>query len=204
MPKPLKKEHRFILACLRFNKTQADFDEIRALASEGLDWNYLYKTASNNGIRPILYKFFKNNDLQEIIPSDFYQQLKDTYYYNLARNTKLFEALKEILHEFNKHNIDVILLKGAYLAPFVYKDIGLREMSDLDLLVRKEQLHEAVDIVKGLGYTQPPFMSKWHEKHHFELNKHWPALTKGEVSVELHLFLFNSKNELITYEIRIY
>jgi hypothetical protein len=37
MPKPLKKEHRFILACLRFNKTQADFDEIPALASEWID-----------------------------------------------------------------------------------------------------------------------------------------------------------------------
>jgi hypothetical protein len=34
MPRPLKIEHRFILACLRFNKTQADFDEIPTLASE--------------------------------------------------------------------------------------------------------------------------------------------------------------------------
>jgi hypothetical protein len=34
MPKPLKKEHRFILACLRFNKTQADFNVIPTLVSE--------------------------------------------------------------------------------------------------------------------------------------------------------------------------
>jgi hypothetical protein len=37
-------------------------------------------------------------------------------------------------------------------------------------------------------------MSKWHEKHHFKLNKHWPVLRKNQVSVELHCFLVNNEN----------
>jgi hypothetical protein len=46
-------------------------------------------------------------------------------------------------------------LKGPALSEMLHGDPGRRISSDVDLLVAHEQLHDAVDVVRGLGYTAP-------------------------------------------------
>lgn len=46
-------------------------------------------------------------------------------------------------------------LKGPILGEAIYGDPGRRLSSDIDLLVCAEQLHAAVDVVRGLGYNAP-------------------------------------------------
>lgn len=46
-------------------------------------------------------------------------------------------------------------LKGPRLSEALYGDPGRRPSSDIDLLVAPEQLHQAVDVVRGLGYAAP-------------------------------------------------
>jgi hypothetical protein len=46
-------------------------------------------------------------------------------------------------------------LKGPVLGEVIYGDPGRRLSSDIDLLVCAEQLREAVDVVRGLGYAAP-------------------------------------------------
>ena len=48
--------------------------------------------------------------------------------------------------------IEVIPLKGLHLAHRVYPSPGLRDMGDLDLLVRRSRLREADAALKQLGY----------------------------------------------------
>jgi hypothetical protein len=46
-------------------------------------------------------------------------------------------------------------LKGPQLAETIYGDPGRRSSGDIDLLVPTEQLLEAVEVVRGLGYDRP-------------------------------------------------
>jgi hypothetical protein len=46
-------------------------------------------------------------------------------------------------------------LKGPLLGEAIYGDPGRRPSSDIDLLVAPEQLHTAVEVVRGLGYGAP-------------------------------------------------
>jgi hypothetical protein len=46
-------------------------------------------------------------------------------------------------------------LKGALLSEALYGDPGRRQSSDIDLLVAEEQLYEAVEVVRTLGYAAP-------------------------------------------------
>jgi Uncharacterised nucleotidyltransferase len=46
-------------------------------------------------------------------------------------------------------------LKGPTLGEALYGDVGRRLSSDIDLLVATEQLHDAVDVVRELGYDAP-------------------------------------------------
>jgi len=54
----------------------------------------------------------------------------------------------------NRAEIKVILLKGSHLAQFVYKDAGLRPMGDIDIMVKKEDLHKAEELLLKMGYTK--------------------------------------------------
>jgi Uncharacterised nucleotidyltransferase len=46
-------------------------------------------------------------------------------------------------------------LKGPLLSESIYGDPGRRRSSDIDLLVAPERLREAVEVVRGLGYSAP-------------------------------------------------
>jgi Uncharacterised nucleotidyltransferase len=46
-------------------------------------------------------------------------------------------------------------LKGPLLGEAIYGDPGRRLSSDIDLLVPQEELHAAVEVVRGLGYGAP-------------------------------------------------
>ncbi len=62
---------------------------------------------------------------------------RQQYQFVLAKNTRLFHALGEILIAFNKNSIQTLVLKGPFLAEHVYGNIGLRPMSDLDILIHQ-------------------------------------------------------------------
>ncbi len=46
-------------------------------------------------------------------------------------------------------------LKGPVLCEALYGDLGRRPAGDVDLLVAREQLAEAVEVVRGMGYAAP-------------------------------------------------
>ncbi|GAB4524424.1 MAG: hypothetical protein Fur0018_07970 [Anaerolineales bacterium] len=86
------------------------------------------------------------------IPAGLLDSLAPAYYETLARNTLLLQELGRILEAFEQAGIEVIVLKGAALAQTLYEDIGLRPMSDIDLLVRPEDVWRVWKIICSLGY----------------------------------------------------
>jgi hypothetical protein len=81
------------------------------------------------------------------------EKLKTLHYRSLARNMILQNELSHLLSTFHSHEIPVIVLKGAALLENVYRDISLRPMNDLDILVRPEHLDLAEAIALQRGYT---------------------------------------------------
>ena len=102
----------------------------------------------------------------EYVPAEVITKLRILYYKNAARNTLLHYELSKILMAFNDVGIDVIVLKGAFLAETVYKNIGLRPMSDIDLLIKKGDLQKVKKELVQLGYVPLGIIypTKWHEK----------------------------------------
>lgn len=78
-----------------------------------------------------------------------------TYFDKLRRNTLLFRKLDRILGILGEAGIKMVVLKNAALANSVYEDIGLRWMTDLDLLLPAERLYGALEIASGIGYPDP-------------------------------------------------
>jgi Uncharacterised nucleotidyltransferase len=76
------------------------------------------------------------------------------YEANSRRNRSLFAEFGRILRALNKTGVKYAVRKGPSLCALVYDDPGIRRMSDLDVLIERESLDDAVEILTDLGYAQ--------------------------------------------------
>ena len=111
----LSTEDKLLLYCSRLNisvDTKCKIDEI---LSNVLDWNYIVDCSVKQGISPLFYWNLKKISNGKDVPSEAMKVLEKMYYSNLARNMLLYDELSKILSAFKKADIDVIVLKGAFL-----------------------------------------------------------------------------------------
>lgn len=80
-------------------------------------------------------------------------RLRGIYRYHWCRNQLLLGELRSVLAALHAASVEVLLLKGAALIDRYYKDPGLRPMSDLDLMVRPEQIKTSCATLERLGWT---------------------------------------------------
>jgi len=167
-----------LLECL---KNEQESEKIARLHGYSrADWDAAYQVAVRNRLVPLLYHSLKNNLESLPLPSVIREDLRLTYVETAARNMNLYRQLLEMINIFNQEEIPVILLKGSHLAEMVYGNLALRPMSDMDLLVRSEDLHKADLIMSRQGYQAP----KGKEGYSFE---HLPPYRKpGAITIEIH------------------
>jgi hypothetical protein len=151
------------------------------------DWLNFSKKAQTEGVAPLIHWIFKHGDISGIyIPTKVKEQLKVAYYNTSAQNQIMYQELKRILEALNEANIPVIVLKGAALAATVYPEIGLRPMGDLDLLMPRDDIIEALKVIEPLKYTnireRHTSVFDWDLEHHVSINKE----SDPEISLELH------------------
>lgn len=70
-----------------------------------------------------------------------------------SQNHALFDAVAAVVRMLTAAGIETMVLKGWALAELYYKDIGLRPMSDVDLLVRRTDARRASLILQQLGWS---------------------------------------------------
>jgi hypothetical protein len=94
--------------------------------------------------------------------------------------------LIKLLHLFDSNGIPAFPFKGPALAASVYGDLALRQFSDLDIFIQRQDVVKARDLLISSGYT-PEFQFKKIQtdallKYQYEL----PFMHKsGKIFVEL-------------------
>ncbi len=144
----LSNENMLLLTCVRGERP----DEIVYKMRSPLNWEEILASSFWQGIASIAYYHMQNIQARIPVPENILDQLKGAYYATTAKNTYLYKELSAILDAFHENSIDLIVLKGMALAKTVYSDIGLRQIGDIDLLVKREYLSHAEQIMSDLGY----------------------------------------------------
>ena len=116
------------------------------------DWTRLVEKAQQEGVSAVLFHNITKHRLEYLIPQESYRDLSNHYYTNLKRNMAIIGQLREALATFQEAGIPCIVLKGIALAEHVYPNIGTREMSDVDILVKKDDLFKVDNYLSSLGY----------------------------------------------------
>lgn len=110
-------------------------------------------TIRAEGIAPLCGYHIKRHHLEDGQTShEVVNGLVGDYYRNTAKNLWRLTRLKPLLVAFDRAGVPVLLLKGSSLVLSVYPEVGLREMSDVDLLIRPEQLPAADTLLREAGY----------------------------------------------------
>lgn len=173
---------QLLLNCLKRGASDGETKSLSRLSPER--WQALLKLAAGQRVRPLLWHRIQAKRLAPIVPVEIADALRRSVFGNTTRNLRLYGELRQVLSVLQSEGIELILLKGIYLASAVYEQIGLREMSDVDVLAHPSDLPRVVEIMTDLGYApvHPIFLDVT-----FQTMQHLPPMEKkGVASFELH------------------
>lgn len=171
-----------LLACLHRDPSRLDPASLSRLSAD--DWQALRAYAGYHRVRPLLHRRLNAADVKPHVPPAVLHTLSRLTRSIVAKNLRGFGELTILIQDMHAAGIEVMLLKGAHLALHVYGDAGLREMLDVDLLVRPRHLDAAFDIVRSRGYTAS---EEPHVAAEAKARRHAPRLVRrGVLVLEIH------------------
>jgi hypothetical protein len=191
-------EQKLLVDLCRMEFSDGDLLKIEQLIARIKDWDYFRFLVNVHGIAALSFRNLEKHNLILKIPASTAEYLKKTHLINLSRNTFNTKAIGQVLSHLNKAGIKTIILKGLALENTVYGREGLRQMSDIDILIDRKDCMKARKILLGIGYESLPSKSFFHTLILDSIGKHLPALIKNGTSVEIHHGLFGKDSDDLT------
>lgn len=187
---------KLILDALHLDRSQPDLAAVMRMQAE--DWDELSRLARMHRLGPMLHARLARSDLADAIPQEVKGHLKTAHRKHSLRNLRVYRELVNVTRTLDAGQIPSIALKGAFLAQFVYAELGLRPMRDLDLLLKPDQAVKAFELLRAHGYRA---LSDGAPESYFADRIHLPPLTgPGGISVELHHRLTPPDRQTVDFE----
>ena len=159
------EEAKFLLKIMKCYLKNED-----AGINENIDENKLYKLARKH----LMSNFLYNWSVKNAKSAEIKNAIKTDYITQIFKDTNENIELKKILDEFEKENIQTVIVKGAVMKD-IYPENYMRQMCDIDILVHESDFKKATKIMENLKFSK--FYN--HEKH--------LIFTKGQyITVEMH------------------
>ena len=181
-----RPETELLLWFARRCKDSERAEEIRALLQQDIDWTYLLQTALRHGMIPLLY-WQLNATFPQDVPKVIMDKLRKYFNANALRNLFLTGVLLKLLNLLKAHGILAIPFKGPALASSVYGNLWLRTFSDLDILVHKQDVLRAKELLVSIGYLPEYRLTSAQEAAYlqshcdYDFNRNY-----GYVRLEIH------------------
>jgi Uncharacterised nucleotidyltransferase len=158
-----------------------------APAGQRLDGQRLLRAAAWHSVTPLLASAAAALP-SDAVPVCVVDELAQYREFSTLRAFLLASETVRVQSMLAAAGIPTLAWKGSALALTLYGDLGLREATDLDVLVRTQDLERAEQVLHPGGYTRP--RSRWREAE----VSFWESCTRdikllhsqGNVLLELH------------------
>jgi hypothetical protein len=198
IPKKTNSEENLLLALCQLTFRDEQIVGLAKLSEKINNWDYFTNLATIHGVSALVYTNLETTGLLMNIPSKNAELLKKALLKSMSRNIFLTDALTDVLHLLNQQNIKTVLLKGMALEKTIYGNMGVRQMNDIDILIRREQCIEARNLLMKNGFVSLPVKSPIYNLMLTRIGKHLPSLIRNGASVEIHHDLFTSGAHSLT------
>ncbi len=160
---------------------------LQQLLKEVSDWDKMVNIINSHGIIALAAYNITEAGLEKEIPKKSYDILNAGLIKNIARNTWLKERWKEVNEALTKAGIRYVLLKGMALEHTIYGSRGLRQMTDLDILLDEGSAEEASNILLKSGFRTSLLKSPLFRKIQNHTGKHYPTFERDGYMIDLHV-----------------
>jgi hypothetical protein len=180
-----RPEVELLLLCARTRMSSERAARVETLLQEDINWDYLLETAQEHGLMPLLY-WNLNATCPEAVPKTAFNQLRDRFRKNAQRNVFWTGELLRLLNLFEMHGISAVPFKGPSLAASIYGNLALRQFADLDILVHKQDVPRAKELLASVGY-QPEYWLTHTQEVAFLQYYHELSFTRDAVGIRVEL-----------------
>jgi len=149
----LNAEDSLLLFSLQHMWSDKEKIELERAISEIKNWDYFSQRASDTYLGTAVYVRFVKK-LKLTFPENVLKVLASMYFQVLVKNTQLIEAYDELALAFNELQLSYIPLKGIhFLKQSFSNDIGIRQLSDIDILFQPADAEQVHRCLSNLGYS---------------------------------------------------
>jgi hypothetical protein len=112
---------------------------------------------------PLVYRALSQHGAA-LVPPDVLAELQAQYQANVRRNVVLTRELLRLLALLEQRGIAALPFKGPALTVAAYGDLALRQFGDLDILVGKQDVLHAKDLLMAEGYQPQARLNRAQEQ----------------------------------------
>lgn len=132
---------------------QSLYDQSRPLPENPNDYSSILEDIEYFHLSATVYSLLKQQGRMEQTPIYFQSQLQKEYQTILYNNLYIKNQLKLVLDMFEANGISAIPLKGILFAETYFGHFSARRTTDIDILIRKEDMEKAKMCIQKLEYN---------------------------------------------------
>ena len=140
-----------LVDCARVRLDAPRVASLRQHLGEVADWPALIALTERHRMVGLVQAHLRAH-AWDLVPEELQRSLHERARSNAAANLLLASELVSALALLDSHRIPVLPYKGPLLAQNVYGNLALREMKDLDLLLRPFDVRRAIHLLGKHGY----------------------------------------------------
>ncbi len=185
----MNPELALVLCCARTHLDETLVARRDLLLQEDLDWARILHLVSVHRLIPLVFRNL-TSVRDGSVPGRVVAQLQAEYREAIDHNLFLTAELLSLLKLFSANGLSMLPYKGPVLGEILYGSVCLRQFGDLDILVPKNQVLEATELLVQDGYRL-----EWPDvpltpdrtQDHLETKYNYQLVRRdGRVTVELH------------------
>jgi len=188
------KEFATVLACCRVDSdAQKRAFLLDTVRDPEFDESALLAFSHRHGVLPLVYRSMKElADREPSFPVRTLESFRSHYRQIAQKNILLASELIRLQRLAEERGIPLLPFKGPLLAQIAYGDLTLRQFSDLDILVRRQDFRPLAEILTRRNFVPYFPIERYREDRVlFDLNNDCPFYDrKRGIAIELHWEFF--------------
>jgi putative nucleotidyltransferase-like protein len=169
---------KFIQSVSRKQLSRADVDHVFRFVKKEVPWDHLVILAGIEGVDGFVYYHMNRLDLLNSLPKSVLHKLEESYARTRKRTLAILNEAETLSIRLEHARIPVIALQGLSLIKTLYQDPGLRQLGDMDLMVKPGDKDRLKELLCQAGFCTP--------------YPNYPdILSKSDVLIDLHTHVLN-------------
>jgi hypothetical protein len=198
MPHSLSAEFQLAVACAMWPPSDRRTEAIRTATSRPLDWPRFLRVVQRHQVLGLAHQGL--TEVRLVVPLAIRREIGTRATTLVRQNLAMAAEALRLQRRFDEAHLPVLFVKGSSLAMLAFGNLGLSGSQDIDLLVPREALPAATELVSSAGYRRfdpPPDINDTQLQQLLPLRRDLGFMhqTTGQ-PIELHWRLFGNPHAM--------